>query len=52
MGSSQKKFLFALLVLLPGGLILAPVVWIVLRWWRRRSLAVQPTLHSHANLHA
>jgi glucose-6-phosphate-specific signal transduction histidine kinase len=54
MGS--PKFWLAVLVLLPGGLILAPVVWFVQRWWRRRSLAVpptlQPTLHPHASLHA
>jgi hypothetical protein len=52
MGLSQKNFWFVVLVLLPGGLILGPVIWFVQRWWRRRSLAVQPTLHPHASLHA
>jgi hypothetical protein len=52
MGASQK-FWFALVVaLLPGGLILAPAIWFVQRWWRQRSPAAHPTLHPHPSLHA
>jgi hypothetical protein len=49
MGSSQK-FWLALIVLLPGGLILGPVIWFVQRWWRQRSLAAHPSLPSHPTL--
>lgn len=52
MGVSRKFWVVLLMLLLPGGLILAPVVWFVQRWWRQRSLTTHPTLHPHPSLHA
>jgi hypothetical protein len=42
----SSKFWLALMIVMPGGLIAGPVLWLLQRWRKQRLLAVHPSIHA------
>jgi hypothetical protein len=45
MGSLSKLLLLVLMILMPGGLVVAALAWLADRWRKQRLLAAAPIIH-------